>query len=410
MKSNYKRIGDYIQEVNVRNTNLNVSNLLGINIDKFFMPSVANTVGTDMTKYKIVKNGQFACNRMHVGRDKRLPVALSKQVDDIIVSPAYNVFEVTDKEALDPEYLMMWFLREEFDRNAWFYTDADVRGGLDWKGFCNMQLPIPTISKQRAIVKEYNVLIDRINLNNHTIQKLEETAQAIYKQWFVDFEFPDENGNPYKSNGGQMEFNDELDKEIPKGWEVSTLKEFGKVVTGKTPSSESPEHFGDEMPFVTPGDFKKYNKFVIGAERNLSKDGFNSLKNKILKKGSVIVTCIGSDMGKVVLSSGECITNQQMNSIVVNQEFYSDYLYYYLKSIVTELKSIAMGGSTMPIISKSEFERINIIKPKDGVLEKFDNLLKPINEYNFTNSKISNALLDLKGLLLSKLATMEDNQ
>ena len=130
MRSNYKRIWNYIREINNRNKDLSVSNLLGINIDKFFMPSVANIVWTDLSKYKIVKKWQFACNRMHVWRDKRLPVALSKSDEDFIVSPAYNVFEIIDEKELLPEYLMMWFSRQEFDRNAWFYTDADVRQWL----------------------------------------------------------------------------------------------------------------------------------------------------------------------------------------------------------------------------------------------------------------------------------------
>ena len=161
-----------------------------------FLPSVANVVGTDLTRYKIVKKGQFSCNRMHVGRDKRLPVALSNQEDDFIVSPAYDVFEITDKDILLSEYLMMWFSRKEFDRNAWFYTDADVRGGLHWDALCNMELPVPDIEKQKAIVKEYNTVVNRIKLNKELNKKLEETAQAIYKQWFVDFEFPDKNGKP----------------------------------------------------------------------------------------------------------------------------------------------------------------------------------------------------------------------
>ena len=113
MRSNYKRLGDYIHEVNIRNVELKATTLLGINIDKFYMPSVANIVGTDMTTYKIVKNGQFACNRMHVGRDYRLPVALSKSSEVFTVSPAYDVFEVLDTEVLLPEYLMMWFSRKE---------------------------------------------------------------------------------------------------------------------------------------------------------------------------------------------------------------------------------------------------------------------------------------------------------
>jgi type I restriction enzyme S subunit len=131
----------------------------------------------------------------------RLPVALSKNEEDFIVSPAYDVFEIIDEKQLLPEYLMMWFSRKEFDRNAWFYTDADVRQGLHWDAFINIELPVPYIIKQKEIVDEYNAIKNRISLNNSLINKLEETAQAIYREWFVDFEFPDEDGKPYKSSG-----------------------------------------------------------------------------------------------------------------------------------------------------------------------------------------------------------------
>src|SRR5690554_6868612 len=190
-------------------------------------------------------------------------------------------------------------------------SHGSAREVFGWDELCNTMLPIPTPEKQREIVTEYNTVKNRIKLNNQLIQKLEETAQAIYKQWFVDFEFPDKNGNPYKSSGGNMVYNEELDKEIPEGWEVKKIKNFGQVITGKTPSSNNPEDFGDEMLFVTPGDFKNYNKFVTGAERKLSRNGHSRLNNKILKLGSVIVTCIGSDMGKVVVTKQPCITNQQ---------------------------------------------------------------------------------------------------
>ena len=194
MKSNYKKIGNYIRLVDERNKELKATELLGININKYFMPSVANIVGTDLSRYKIVKQSQFACNRMHVGRDKRIPIALSDKEYPFIVSPAYDVFEIINTDELDPEYLMMWFSRKEFDRNAWFYTDADVRGGLSWDAFCSIQLPIPNIERQKEIVAEYNTIVNRIKLNEELNKKLEETAQAIYKRWFVEFEFPNEEG------------------------------------------------------------------------------------------------------------------------------------------------------------------------------------------------------------------------
>ena len=238
MKSNYKRLGDYIKPFKEKNSDLKASKLLGINIDKFFMPSVANVIGTDMSNYKIVKKGQFACNRMHVGRDYRIPIALSKEEIPFMVSPAYDVFEIIDTDVLLPEYLMMWFSRKEFDRNTWFHTDADVRGGLPWSAFCDLELPIPSIEKQQEIVREYNTIQNRIALNNQLISKLEETAQAVYKQWFVDFEFPDENSKPYKSNGGKMVWCEELEKEIPEGWELKSLEDIASLKYGKMLDSD----------------------------------------------------------------------------------------------------------------------------------------------------------------------------
>ncbi len=161
----YKRLGDYIREVNVRNRELKVTEPMGINIDKHFMPSVANVIGTDLSTYKLVSKNQFACNLMHVGRDEKIPMAMQTDDNPIIVSPAYFVFEVTKTDELLPKYLMMWFCRKEFDRNAWFYTDADVRGGLDKEALMDMQLPVPNIERQREIVSEYETLTRRIRLN-----------------------------------------------------------------------------------------------------------------------------------------------------------------------------------------------------------------------------------------------------
>lgn len=338
--------------------------------------------------------------------NKKMPIALLQEIDEAIISQAYPVFEIIDIEEILPEYLMMWFSRQEFDREACFYAIGGVRGSLEWEDFCDMMLPVPSIEKQKEIVKEYNVLVDRIQLNNSLTQKLEETAQAIYKQWFVDFEFLDENGKPYKSNGGEME-ESELG-EIPKEFEVVKIKDWGTVVTGKTPSSENPEHFGSEMPFVTPTDFKNYGKFVLGSERGISLKGINAHKNKIITKNSLIVTCIGSDMGKVVINKEKCLTNQQINSIETFHNYTIDYLYYYFKSVSTELKSIAIGGSTMPIINKTEFELINVLKPKDNLLQDFYKILVPINSYICNNEKITNLSTILKDVLLSKLATMEN--
>jgi len=164
MKSNYDLLGNHIQLVDSRNSDSLTDKVLGISIDKAFMPSVANVIGTDLSKYKLIKKGYFACNPMHVGRDERLPVALYTEDEPAIVSPAYFMFEVKDNSILNEEYLMMWFRRPEFDRECWLKTDGSVRGGITWEDVCRIKLPIPSYEKQLDIVARYNAITDRIAL------------------------------------------------------------------------------------------------------------------------------------------------------------------------------------------------------------------------------------------------------
>ena len=231
MRKNYQPIGNFIQKVEHRNTDLKVTNLLGLSMTKEFRETTSNIVGTDMSVYRVMSKYQFACDFMSPIRVNKLPVVLKLDDKPNLVSPAYPVFEIKDKKELDPEYLMMWFRRSEFDRYATFKCDAAIRGGYDWEALCETLIPVPSPSKQKEIVKEYNTIVNRINLHKQLIQKLEETAQAIYKQWFVDFEFPGENGLPYKSNGGEM-VESELG-EIPKGWEWKEISSICEITSSK---------------------------------------------------------------------------------------------------------------------------------------------------------------------------------
>ena len=180
----YHRLGNYIREVNVRNRELNVTRLVGLTIDTAFIPSVANVIGTDLSNYKVIRREQFACSLMQVCRDGKMPVAMFDD-DEAIMSPAYPMFEVVDKSKLLPQYLLMWFSRKEFDREASYYAVGGVRGSLTWGDFCDMQLPVPNIERKREIVSEYETLTHRIHLNNQMIEKIEATAQALYHKTFV---------------------------------------------------------------------------------------------------------------------------------------------------------------------------------------------------------------------------------
>ncbi|EKO3792567.1 restriction endonuclease subunit S [Vibrio metschnikovii] len=329
MTSNYKKIGDYIRLVDVRNRNLEVKTLLGLSISKEFIPSVANTVGTDMANYKIIKKGQFACSLMQVRRDKKIPVALQIDFDEAIISQAYPVFEVVNTESLDPEYLMMWMSRSEFDRHACFLAVGGVRGSLEWDDFCDMELPVPSIEKQREIVREYNVVNDRIALNEQLTQKLEDTAQAIYKQWFVDFEFPiskeyaesigkpELEGKPYKSSGGELVMSG--DSEIPTGWEHYRLEQLVDRVcvgfVGTLHSSYCREGEGVRLLRTTDltdqGMSYFDNKFVLP-------DFHKKNKKSQLKYGDVLVARHGSNGMPVIFDRNE--EANCLNVIIVKPE------------------------------------------------------------------------------------------
>jgi type I restriction enzyme, S subunit len=174
----YRRIGDYIQLIDNRNKDLAVTNLLGINITKNFMPSVANTSETDLSKYKVIKKGQFAYSAMQVGRDETIRLALYTNDEPAIISPAYLVIESKSNEELLPEYMMMWFHRPESDRYGWFISDSSVRASLEWERFCEIQIPIPDIDEQRKFVALYNGLITNQKIYERSLADLQLICNA----------------------------------------------------------------------------------------------------------------------------------------------------------------------------------------------------------------------------------------
>ncbi len=383
MRSNYKQLGNYIREVNIRDSNLKVDLLLGVSIQKKFIPSIANTIGTDMSTYKIVKKNQFAYGPVTSRNGDKISIALLED-EQAIISQAYRSFEVTDKNELLPEYLMMWFKRPEFDRYARFMSHGSTREVFDWTEMCETELSIPHIDKQREIVKEYNVLMDRINLNNRLIQKLEETAQAIYKQWFVDFEFPDEKGRPYKSSGGEMEFNEEIEKDIPKGWEVVNLGKYFPIITGKKDVNIATSD--GIYPFFTCSRDIYYTD-------NFS---FNST--------SILLT--GNGEYNVKWYEGRFEAYQRTYVLTPYDTNLIGFLFYSIKHF---LRDITNGdrGSVISFITKGMIEDFKIVvdaKAIESMASKFNILNKTIRIHELETV----SLLKLKDLLLSKLATINN--
>lgn len=376
----YKRLGDYIREVNVRNSDLKITNLLGVNLSKQFFPSIANIIGTDLSKYKVVHKNQFGCKFMSVGRDGILPISIMKDDEPAIISSAYYVFEVKDENVLLPDYLMMWLRRPEFDRQLAFYAGADVRGGVNYDDFCEMPIFVPTIDRQREIVSEYETLSNRIRLNEQMIANLEETAQALYRKMFVDG----------------------VDKEnLPEGWRMGKLGDFGNVITGKTPSTFDEDNFGDYMPFVTIPDMHD-GCFVIKTERMLSEKGVKSQANKTVPQNSICVSCIGTS-GLVIITTQECQTNQQINTIVLKNPKALYYLYMVCRDLETIITEYGMGAAVLNNLNKKEFESLMAIIPSNDVLCESYNNLKPLFDEIYICQQENKKLTELQSLLLARM-------
>jgi type I restriction enzyme S subunit len=390
MKSNYSELGKYIQEVNVRNSNLTITNLLGVSMEKTFIPSVANLNGVDLSIYKVLRKDQLACKLMSVGRDEKLPVDLYKDENPAIVSSAYYVFEPKNKEELLPEYLMMWLCRPENDRYIGFISGGDVRGGISWDTFCSLPIKVPHPDKQREIVKEYNNIQNRIALNEQMIKRLEETAQAIFKAWFADFEFPDKNGKPYKSNGGEMEWNEDLEKEIPKGWIYKTLGGISTIKAG----GDRPEKFS----------VVKTNTLKIPIFSNSSENEglFGYTDKPVIERDSITISARGAIIGYTVIRTIPFVPIVRLIVVTPKDENHLNYLYESIRKFAYEGSGSAQGQLTIPDISAYK-----IILPDIDLLKFYQNVSRSVTQNIKIKKQENEKLTELKDLLLSKLATVE---
>ena len=264
MKEGYRLLGDFIRQVDVRNTDGKEENLFGVSVQKMFIPSIANTIGTDFTKYKVVKRGQFTYIPDTSRRGDKIGIALLMDYDEGLVSNIYTVFEVKDENELLPEYLMLWFSRPEFDRYARFKSHGSVREIMDWDEMCKVELPVPSIDKQRSIVKAYQTITERIELKRRINDNLEATVQAVFKSLLIDYE-----GAEYP-DFVEFEFG-----KYPSSWNLVDLDSVVDVRDG-THDSPSPTESGkylitsrhllpyavdrSEAYFISEADFKKANE------------------------------------------------------------------------------------------------------------------------------------------------------
>lgn len=409
MKSNYKQLGKYINLVDKRNRKLEIDNLIGLSIQKKFIPSISNTIGTDMSTYRIINTNQFAYCPVTSRNGEKITIALYQEDKTAMISQAYDVFEVIDEKAILPEYLMMWFRRPEFDRYARFISHGSVREMFSWEDMCNVELPIPHPDKQKEIVKEYNVIQNRIELNNQLIQKLEETAQAIYKQWFVDFEFPDKNGQPYKSTGGEMVFNEELQKEIPVGWEKGKLENITNQIMGFAFKGE--QYVNDLGVSVLRGE-NVSERFLRWDNHKKWDDEITPRMGKcFLQENDIVIGMDGSKVGKnwATISKYDLplLLAQRVSCLRSKKNEYQNFIFYSMCVLDFEnYVSQVQTGTSIPHISGQQIFDFPLIIPERKIIEMFDKLISPIDSNIKLYSQQSKVLSSVRDLLLSKLATI----
>ena len=392
MKSNYEPLGKHIQLVDYRNSEEVTSTILGISIDKEFMPSVANVIGTDLSRYKLISKGLFACNPMHVGRDERLPIALYEKDSPAIVSPAYFMFEIIDRDVLNEEYLMMWFRRPEFDRECWFMTDGSVRGGITWDDLCRIKLPVPSYARQCKIVESYRAITDRIALKRAENDNLAAQCSCVmYDQYRSDAQ----NGNPWTKYTVQ----DLIDKKYidpPMDGNHGELhpKASDYVATG--------------IPFVMANNLS--DGFV-----DLSQCAFITEKQaKTLRKGfarpdDVLLTHKATLGRTAIVPEGYeyIILTPQVTYYRVHKGLSNVYLRYYFESsyFQSTLEAFAGGGSTRAYIGITKQCGLPVYLPCESSMNILTYSLSQIERVRLLNQTEIQQLIDARNTLITQLSS-----
>ena len=371
----YQRLGDYIREVNVRNRDLEVTTLLGLSVSKEFMPSIANTIGTDMSSYKIVEKGQFVYIADTSRRGDKIAIALLSDYDNAIVSQAYTVFEITDHNTLLPEYLMMWFRRPEFDRYARSHSHGSAREVFDWDELCNVMLPVPSIARQREIVAEYETLTNCIRLNEQMIEKLEATVQALYRKMFVDG----------------------VDKEnLPEGWRRGKLTDIATYLNGiACQKYETKEE--SYLPVL------KIRELSQGhCDESSDHVEITIPKEYVINNGDVIFSW-SATLFIDFWCGGKCALNQHLFK-VTSEKYPKWYYYLWTQYHIAEWKRLISAKATsMGHIKREDLESAEVIIPTSSSMKEFDETMNPIFDIYIQKKQENLKLTELQSLLLAKM-------
>ncbi|MBD5131430.1 MAG: hypothetical protein HDT28_02390 [Clostridiales bacterium] len=380
MKSNCKKLGPYIRQIDERNVEDIHYELLGVSVDKCFIKSIANTVGTDWRGYKKIRRGQFCYIPDTSRRGDKIGIALQCDYDIALVSQAYTVFEISNTDTLLPEYLNLWFKRHEFDRYARFHSHGSVREIFDWEEMCNIELPIPAIDEQRRIVNAYNTIERRIELKRNINENLESQAQAIFKAYFVDFYF----------NDGQM----------PSNWKIATIGDVVSVARGASPRPIQKYISSNGMPWVKISDASSsLTKYLFTTSECIIMEGVSS--SRIVTPGTMIVSNSASPGLPMIVEITACVHDGWL--IIDNYNHVTkEFMYYYFISERQNLIS-SSNGSVFNNLKTDIVKTHPIIIPDYETMLLVTDSFKKLNKTIKNNAIEINALNDLKNNLLRQI-------
>lgn len=364
MPLNYRKIGWLITKVSEKNKDGLYDKVLGVAIEKEFMPSVANTIGTDLKKYNVVRKNRFAFNPMHVGRDEKLPIAVYHYDEPALVSPAYMMFEIKDK-SVDVEYLMLIFKTASFDHLCWFHTDASVRGGLTWEDFTDIEINIPSLDEQLKIVRQYKTITDRIDLLRSIDEKLQDFAFIKYQ-------------------------------ELVEGIDKDTLLcEIADITMGTSPSGDTLNEKKDGIVFYqgkTDFDFRYPEIRCFTTDPKKKAKAFD------------ILMSVRAPVGDVNIAKCDCAIGRGIAAIR-SKAGHNSFLYYTMLELYFELNRFNDEGTVFGSINKDDLFNLQVAVPDESLIATFDEKVSKIDEQikinEFEISQLNNVLNNIMKEILS---------
>ena len=397
MKEGYRLLGNFIRQVDVRNTDGKEENLLGVSVQKMFIPSIANTVGTDFTKYKVVKRGQFTYIPDTSRRGDKIGIALLTDYDEGLVSNIYTVFEVKDENELLPEYLMLWFSRPEFDRYARFKSHGSVREIMDWDEMCKVELPVPSIDKQRSIVKAYQTITERIELKRRINDNLAKTIKAVFKSWFLDFDAFD-GVELVQSQYGL----------IPNGWHYELLGNLCDCVTkGTTPTTLGKDFTDTGINFIKGESINDDHSFNKTLFAHIDDETDELLKRSRIYVNDIVFTIAGT-LGKFALVDSSVIpanTNQAV-AIIRTSKIMPAMLYsYFIGEWQVEFYKRNTQQAVQANLSLGTIKDLPILLPDSKGQDHYMQLVTPLIVGMQNNFSEIERLYELQNQLLARLSS-----